>query len=129
MTGRVGSDPCRARHVTVTPMGECADTQLTQSWTCGRTEVGTPDALSTAMTSQPQKTRHDRPGRPALTLVGDHLYEVTAMTSDGQVATAVVAADDEWAARTGLMLVQTTLHLRGQLVTYVVRQIDGGVSS
>jgi hypothetical protein len=91
--------------------------------------VGTPDTLPMAMTSQPQKTRHDRPGRPTLTLVGDRLYEVTATTADGQIATAVIAADDEWAARTGLMLVQTTMHLRGQLVTYDVRQIDGGAAS
>jgi hypothetical protein len=71
-------------------------------------------------------TRHVRDGRRPLTLVGAHLFEVTATTSDDQTATAVVAADDEWEARTCLMVVQTTMHLRGQLVTYAVRQLDGG---
>jgi hypothetical protein len=68
------------------------------------------------------KTRHTAPGRRPVELEGRHLWEVTA-TSDGQTATAVVAADDEWKARTCLMLVQTTMRLRGQLVEYQVRQL------
>ena len=65
-----------------------------------------------------------RTGRsaPPSTLVGDHLYDVKATTADGQTAQAVVAADDEWAARTGLMLVQTTMKLRGQVVVFVVQK-------
>jgi hypothetical protein len=74
---------------------------------------------------QSHKTHHRMLGRPLVELIGRHLYEVTATASDGQTATAVVAADDEWKARTCLMLVQTTMHLRGQLVTYQVRQLVG----
>lgn len=71
-----------------------------------------------------RKTHHRVPGRPLIELVGAHLYEVTATTDDHQIATAVVAADDEWKARTCLMLVQATLRLRGQSVEYQVRQLD-----
>lgn len=72
-----------------------------------------------------KKTRHERPGRRTLELEGHHLYEVTATTDDHQTATVIVAADDEWKARTCLMLVQTTMGpLRGQFVTYKVRQLD-----
>lgn len=70
------------------------------------------------------KTCHDRPGRRPIELEGRHLYEVTATTNDRQTATAIVAADDEGKARTALMLVQTTIQLRGQFVTYKVRQIN-----
>lgn len=73
-------------------------------------------------------TQHARGDRRPLTLVGAHLFEVTATSSDNQTASAVVAADDEWKARTCLMLVQTTMKLAGQLVTYAVRQLDGGAS-
>lgn len=76
----------------------------------------------------PNKTRHDRPGLPSLTLVGDRLYEVTATASDGQTATAIVAADGEREARTGFMIVQTTMRLRGQEVAFSVRQLNGGAS-
>ena len=76
----------------------------------------------------PNKTHHDRSGLPSLTLAGAHLYEVTATASDGQTATAVVAADGEGEARTRLMLVQTTMRLRGQEVTFAFRQLDGGAS-
>jgi hypothetical protein len=71
-----------------------------------------------------QKTRHTRPGRRTIELEGQHLWEITATSADGQIATAVVAADDEWKARTCLMLVQTTMRLCGQLVEYQIRQID-----
>ena len=74
------------------------------------------------------KTCHERAGRRTIELEGRHLYEVTAATDDRQTATAIVAADDEWKARTCLMLVQTTMHLRGQFVTYQVRQLDKGVA-
>lgn len=70
------------------------------------------------------KTCHERPGRRTVELEGRYLYEVTASTDDRQTATAIVAADDEWKARTCLMLVQTTMCLRGQLVTYQIRQLD-----
>ena len=71
-----------------------------------------------------RKTHHRGPGRTPIELVGEHLYEVTATTDDRQTATVVVAADDEWKARTRLMLVQTSMRLCGQLVEYQVRQID-----
>jgi hypothetical protein len=72
---------------------------------------------------QMHKTHHCVPGRPLIVLVGWHLYEVTAATTDHQTATAVVAADDEWQARARLMLVQTTMHLSGQLVEYRICQL------
>jgi len=71
------------------------------------------------------KTRHERLGLRTIELEGRYLYEVTAKTGDGQTATAVVAADTEGKARTCLMAVQTTMHLRGQLVTFEVRQVGG----
>src|SRR6185436_3056231 len=52
-------------------------------------------------------TKHTLEDRRALTFVGKSLFEVAAISSDNQTATAVVAADDEWKARTCLMLVQT----------------------
>jgi hypothetical protein len=71
-----------------------------------------------------RKTRHVVPGRRAIELEGQHLWEITATSADGQTATAGVAADDEWKARTCLMAVQTTMRLCGQLVEYQVRQLD-----
>ena len=70
------------------------------------------------------KTHHCVPGRTPIELVGARLYEVTATTDDRQTATAIVAADDEWKARSCLMLVQTTMRLRGQLVEYRICQLD-----
>lgn len=75
------------------------------------------------------KTHHCAPGRTPIELAGAHLYVVTATTDDLQTAIAVVAADDEWKARTCLMLVQTSMRLRGQIVTYQVRQLDTGITS
>jgi hypothetical protein len=69
------------------------------------------------------KTCHERPGRRTIELEGRYLYQVTASTNDGQTATSIVAADNEGKARTALMLVQTTMHLRGQFVTYQVHRI------
>lgn len=60
----------------------------------------------------------------AHTFTGAHLFDITATTDDGQSARAVIAADDEWKARTRLMLIQTTMKLRGQLVTYTVVPVD-----
>lgn len=70
------------------------------------------------------KTHHQGPNRIPIELVGTHLYEVNATTADGQTATAIVAADNEWRARTSFMLVQTAMQLRGQLVAYRIRQLD-----
>lgn len=72
------------------------------------------------------KTRHERPGSPVplVELTGAHLWEVTITASDGQIAKGVVAADDERKARRDFMFVQTSLLLRGQHVTYQVRQMD-----
>ena len=75
------------------------------------------------------KTSHKGPGGRAIDLEGRHLYKVTASTDDRQTATAIVAADDEWKARTCLMLVQMTMRLRGQLVTYQIRQLSEGDAS
>jgi hypothetical protein len=69
-----------------------------------------------------KRTEHERGGRPTLAFDGAHLFEVTARTAEAR-AYAVVAADDEWQARTRLMLVQTTLKIHGQEVTFVVRQL------
>jgi len=71
-----------------------------------------------------RKTRHVVSSRRTIELEGQHLWEVTATCADGQTATAVVAADDEGKARTCLMAVQTTMHLRGQLVEYQVRRLS-----
>lgn len=78
------------------------------------------------MKNPTHKTRHERAGglRRTIELEGQHLWDVTATTDDGQTATAVVTANDEWKARTCLMLIQTTMRLRGQFVTYRVRQLD-----
>lgn len=89
--------------------------------------VGTRSALEDLMTLH--KTHHCVPGRTPIELVGAHLYVATATTDDRQTAIAIVAADDEWKARTCLMLVQTTMRLRGQLVEYQVRQLDTGIAS
>jgi hypothetical protein len=69
-----------------------------------------------------KRTEHERGDRPTVTFDGKYLFEVTARTAQAR-AYAVVAADDEWQARTRLMLVQQTLKVRGQEVSFTVRQL------
>lgn len=72
----------------------------------------------------PRKTRHARPGLSDLTLVGSHLYEVTAMAPDGQATSIVVAADGELEARAGFMIVQTAPRPHEREVKLTVRRIN-----
>jgi hypothetical protein len=67
-------------------------------------------------------TLHQRPGKRPIEFTGSSLFEVTATSSDGQSAKATIAADDDRSACSRIMLVQTTMKLRGQLVTYHVTQ-------
>ena len=69
------------------------------------------------------KTTHMLSTGREITLIGARLFDVAAGTMDGQTARATVAADDEWKARTCLMLVQSTMKLRGQFVTYQVNEV------
>jgi len=69
------------------------------------------------------KTTHSRLDRPPITFEGDHLFEVVARVEDSQ-AHLVVAADDEWKARSRFMVAETTLKPRGQEVVFAVRKVD-----
>jgi hypothetical protein len=69
------------------------------------------------------KTTHMLSTGRETTLIGSRLFDVAASTEDGQKARATIAADDEWHARTRLMLVQRTMKLCGQLVTFHVSEV------
>jgi microcompartment protein CcmK/EutM len=69
------------------------------------------------------KTMHTLSTGRTTGLTGSRLFDVAASTKDGQAAREVIAADSEGQATTRLMLVQRSMKLCGQIVTFRVSEV------